>query len=111
MFSTCDLYLITTNQAAVLTLFRVVNRDVGNLQPMPLAAATIALDFGEPRPDHLSLFAGRTWRSPHVDATSTDWNVLMTIVVVLGLFKAAGLKRLEDLIPTKTDDPDRLRQE
>jgi len=35
--------------------------------------------------------------------------VLMTIVIVLGLFKAAGLKRLEDLILTKTDDRDRLR--
>jgi hypothetical protein len=39
--------------------------------------------------------------------------VLMTIVIVLGLFKAAGLKRLEDLIPTpsKTDEWDRLREE
>jgi hypothetical protein len=26
---------ITTNQAAILALFRVVNRYVGNLQPMP----------------------------------------------------------------------------
>jgi hypothetical protein len=37
--------------------------------------------------------------------------LLMTIVIVLGLFKAAGLKRLEDLIPAKTDDRDRLREE
>lgn len=37
--------------------------------------------------------------------------VLMTIVVVLGLFKAAGLKRLEDLIPAKTDDRDRLQED
>jgi hypothetical protein len=31
----CNLYSITTNQAAILALFRVVNRYVGNLQPMP----------------------------------------------------------------------------
>ena len=29
------LYSITTNQAAVARLFRVVNRYVGNLAPMP----------------------------------------------------------------------------
>ena len=28
-------YSITTNQAAILALFRVVNRYVGNSQPMP----------------------------------------------------------------------------
>jgi hypothetical protein len=39
--------------------------------------------------------------------------VLMTIVTVLGLFKAAGLKRVEDLIPApeKADEWDRLREE
>jgi putative SOS response-associated peptidase YedK len=31
----CNLYSITTNQAAIITLFRVVNRYVGNLPPMP----------------------------------------------------------------------------
>src|SRR5271168_5503592 len=31
----CNLYSITTNQAAVSALFRVVNRYVGNLAPMP----------------------------------------------------------------------------
>ena len=31
----CNLYSITTNQAAILALFRVVNRYVGNLAPMP----------------------------------------------------------------------------
>jgi putative SOS response-associated peptidase YedK len=31
----CNLYSITTNQAAILALFRVVNPYVGNLQPMP----------------------------------------------------------------------------
>jgi hypothetical protein len=29
------LYSITTSQAAILALFRVVNRYVGNSQPMP----------------------------------------------------------------------------
>lgn len=31
----CNLYSITTNQAAILSLFRVVNRYIGNLQSMP----------------------------------------------------------------------------
>ena len=31
----CNLDSITTNQAAVIALFRVVNRYVGNLAPMP----------------------------------------------------------------------------
>jgi hypothetical protein len=31
----CNLYLITTSQAAIAGLFRVVNRYVGNLPPMP----------------------------------------------------------------------------
>lgn len=31
----CNLYSITTNQAAIAALFRVVNRYVGNLAPLP----------------------------------------------------------------------------
>jgi hypothetical protein len=31
----CNLYSITTNQAATAALFRVMNRQVGNLPPMP----------------------------------------------------------------------------
>jgi len=31
----CNLYSITTNQAAIIELFRVINRYVGNLPPMP----------------------------------------------------------------------------
>jgi hypothetical protein len=31
----CSLYSITTNPAAIIALFRVVNRYVGNLAPMP----------------------------------------------------------------------------
>jgi hypothetical protein len=31
----CNLYSITTEQAAIAALFRVVNRYVGNLPPMP----------------------------------------------------------------------------
>ena len=30
----CNLYSITTNQAAIINLFRVINRYVGNLAPM-----------------------------------------------------------------------------
>jgi putative SOS response-associated peptidase YedK len=31
----CNLYNITMNQAAIISLFRVINRRVGNLGPMP----------------------------------------------------------------------------
>jgi hypothetical protein len=31
----CNLYSITTNQSAIIALFRVMNRYVGNLPPMP----------------------------------------------------------------------------
>jgi len=31
----CNLYFITTDQAAIIALFRVMNRYVGNLLPMP----------------------------------------------------------------------------
>jgi hypothetical protein len=31
----CNLYSITTNQAAIIALLRVINRYVGNLPPMP----------------------------------------------------------------------------
>lgn len=31
----CNFYSITTNQAAILALFRVVNRYVGNVAQMP----------------------------------------------------------------------------
>jgi hypothetical protein len=31
----CNLYSITTNQAAIAALFRLTNRYVGNLAPMP----------------------------------------------------------------------------
>jgi hypothetical protein len=31
----CNLYSITTNQAAIIALFRVINRYEGNLAPLP----------------------------------------------------------------------------
>ena len=31
----CNLYSITTNQEAIRALFRVINRYIGNLPPMP----------------------------------------------------------------------------
>jgi hypothetical protein len=34
-YTMCNLYGITTDQAAIIALFRVVNRYVGNLPPMP----------------------------------------------------------------------------
>lgn len=39
--------------------------------------------------------------------------VLMTVVITLGFFKAAGLKRVEDFIPAplNADERDRIREE
>jgi hypothetical protein len=37
----CNLYSITTNQAAIIALFRVLNRYVGNLPPLPDEALRI----------------------------------------------------------------------
>ncbi len=34
-FGMCNLYSITTNQAAIIALFRAINGYVGNLAPMP----------------------------------------------------------------------------
>ncbi len=42
----CNLYSITTNQAAILNLFRVVSRYTGNLAPMP----GVFPDYPAPRP-------------------------------------------------------------
>jgi hypothetical protein len=35
-----NLYSITTSQAAIIALFRVINRHVGNLPPMPGVIST-----------------------------------------------------------------------
>jgi putative SOS response-associated peptidase YedK len=48
----CNLYSITTNQAAILALFRVINHYVGNLPPMPgvfpdYSAPVVRNDGGE----------------------------------------------------------------
>jgi hypothetical protein len=40
----CNLYSITTNQEAIIRLFRKVNRYVGNLAPMP----GVFLDYPAP---------------------------------------------------------------
>ena len=37
----CNLYSITTNQAAIIALFRVINRYVSNLSPMPGVLRTL----------------------------------------------------------------------
>jgi hypothetical protein len=46
--------ITTTNQAAILALFRVVNRFVGNLQPMPSVfpdfPAPVVCNAGETAP-------------------------------------------------------------
>ena len=57
----CNLYSITTNQAAIAALFRIVNRYVGNLAPMPGVF-----------PD----YPARTWRSCEVDAVGKPLTVV-----------------------------------
>lgn len=48
MASGCSrLCLITSNQAAIIALFRVVNRYVGNFAPMPGCFRTIRSGFSE----------------------------------------------------------------
>jgi hypothetical protein len=51
----CNLYSITTNQAAIIALFRVINRYVGNLAPMSgvfpdYPALARLVEAGEPLP-------------------------------------------------------------
>ncbi len=62
----CNLYSITTNQAAIAALFRVVNRYVGNLAPMP----GVFPDYPAP----LSSFGGAdAWaRTPSRSAMATS---------------------------------------
>jgi hypothetical protein len=46
-----NLYSITTNQPAIIALFRVINRYVGNLPPMPACFPTIQRpSFATPAP-------------------------------------------------------------
>jgi putative SOS response-associated peptidase YedK len=42
----CNLYSITTNQAAIAALFRVINHYVGNLPPMPGYPAPVVRNAG-----------------------------------------------------------------
>ena len=42
----CNLYSITTNQAAIIALFLVINRYVGNLPPMPGVFPDFAVPVG-----------------------------------------------------------------
>jgi putative SOS response-associated peptidase YedK len=59
----CNLYSITTNQAAITALFRVVNCYVGNLAPMP----GVFPDYPAPivrNTDHGSELASMRWGMP-----------------------------------------------
>ena len=39
----CDLYSITTNQAAIIALLRVISRYVGNLAPSSMVELVVAV--------------------------------------------------------------------
>jgi putative SOS response-associated peptidase YedK len=59
----CNLYSITTNQAAIIALFRVMNRYVGNLPPMP----GVFPDYPAPvvrNTDHGTELATMRWGMP-----------------------------------------------
>jgi hypothetical protein len=68
----CNLYSITINQAAILALFRLINRYVGNLPPMPGVfpdyPAPVGAQRGDrARADHDALghaTAAARWRIP-----------------------------------------------
>jgi hypothetical protein len=47
----CNLYSITTNQAAFAALFHVINRYVGNLPPMPGVFPDLPRSYATPTPD------------------------------------------------------------
>ena len=59
----CNLYSITTNQAAIIALFRVVNRYIGNLAPMPGAFPDYHAPIVRNRADGRELATAR-WGMP-----------------------------------------------
>ena len=70
----CNLYSITTNQAAIIALFRVINRYVGNLPPMP----GVFPDY--PAPVVRNVGTGREltmmrWGMPVLPAASDEANI------------------------------------
>ena len=82
----CNLYSITTNQAAIIALFRVVNRYVGNLPPMPgvfpdyPAPAIRNTDFARSGPTPNEISWGRPRANP--DATAGRLQRLSELVVI-----------------------------
>jgi hypothetical protein len=66
----CNLYSITTNQAAIIALFRVVNRYDGNLAPMPGVFAGIWTTFNGRHDQDGPRRGSRPTRPPAVDATA-----------------------------------------
>ena len=60
----CNVYLITTNQAAFIALFRVVNRYVGNLPPMPGIFPDFLAPIARNAPDGVRELAMARWGMP-----------------------------------------------
>jgi hypothetical protein len=67
----CNLYSITTNQEAISRLFRVMNRYVGNLPPMPGVfpdyPAPVVRNAGAERELTVNRHAGRVFNSDRKD--------------------------------------------
>ena len=91
----CNLYSIITDQAAIIALFRVVNRYVGDLAPMPGVF-----------PDY---------QAPIARNGRTDASLAMEAMAVIryarkhGTQKRPWLGRLMERRPTKGRSPTRLR--
>jgi putative SOS response-associated peptidase YedK len=67
----CNLYSITTNQAAISGLFRVVSRYVGNLAPMPGVFPDYTAPIVRTGPKGRELATAR-WGMPSSNSASTE---------------------------------------
>jgi len=82
----CNLYSITTNQAAIIALFRVINRYVGNLPPMTGVFPTPKA-HNRRRDDglhNLLLFPHGLRLSAHHGAALLKWSVSPSIFTTRG---------------------------
>ena len=64
----CNLYSITTNQAAIIALFRVIKQYVGNLPPIGVTISLGASEFGrdgDTLDDFLRAADKRLYRAKH----------------------------------------------
>jgi putative SOS response-associated peptidase YedK len=98
----CNLYSITTNQAAIIALFRVINRYVGNLPPMP----GVFPDYPAPvirNTDNDRELAMMRWGMPHRHALAARRSP--TSATLRRRTGAAGSSRRADALSRPTASP------